>query len=169
MDLKQKITQALRNKLNAEYIRLEEEDGISGFVVSEKFKGMPSIERQELLDEVLGKTLTRAEARQVVMIAGLTREEYETAGATIRIDEIREKAGGGLEIVLQGILSDAEYVRAALKHEKGVETSNPRPLSGTRGGLVSFQAKGTEANPLTKERALRVLKKTRFVEVMSTA
>ncbi len=169
MDLKEKITIALLKDLKAEYVRLEEEDGISGFVVSAKFKDMSTLDRQGAIEKVLSKALTAEELRRVLMIAGFAREEYETVGASIRVHKIREKAGGGLEILLNGVLSDAEYVRGAFCTEKGIQTTDPRPAPGAVGVSMSFQAKGTEANPLTKERVLQILKKTRYIEVMPNA
>src|SRR2546423_15561032 len=104
MDLREKVTDALLKGLNAEYVRLEQEDGISGFVVSPKFKDMETLDRQGLIEKVLGKVLTAEEMRQVLMIAGLTREEYETVGASIRVEKVKEKAGGALEVLLHGAL-----------------------------------------------------------------
>src|SRR5256885_666594 len=111
MDLKMKIEQALSAKLDAEYIRLEVEGGISGFVVSSKFKRMTPLKRQEWLDDILHEKLTAEENRQVLMIAGLTPEEYDSVGARIRVRKVSEKAGGELEILLHGGASDAVYVR----------------------------------------------------------
>jgi hypothetical protein len=53
--------------------------------------------------------------------------------------------------------------------QKGVTTSEPKPVAGATRGLMSFRAKGTEANPLTKEKAVRVLKKDPYIEVSANA
>ena len=169
MGLKDKIMNALVKGLSAEYVRLEEDDGISGFVVSPKFKGVSSLDRQSLIEKLLSEALTSGETRQVLMIAGLTREEYETVGARIRVHKIKGKAGGALEVFVHGGLSDAEYVRGALDNEKGVTTTPSQKVTGAAGILMRFQAQGTEATPFTKERAIKVLKKDQYIEVMEDA
>jgi hypothetical protein len=170
MDLKDKIINALFQSLQPEYVRLDDDDGISGFVVSRVFKGMSTLNRQGRIDEVLqNASLTQQEQRRILMIAGLTPEEYEAVGARIRVHKVKEMAGGVLEVLLHGGLSDAEYVRGALNNQKGVRTTDPKPVSGAIGVLMSFRANGSEANPLTKEKAIRVLKKDQYIEVMSNA
>ena len=52
MDLKEKIIKALRS-LRPEFALLDDDDGISGFVVSRVFEGMPGLERQEAIGEAL--------------------------------------------------------------------------------------------------------------------
>ena len=83
MDLKQKVTEALRRALHPDRIQLEDDDGISGIVVAAQFRRMPSLERQLLIHNALrGSSLkfTKAEIRQVLAIAGLTPAEYEALG-----------------------------------------------------------------------------------------
>jgi hypothetical protein len=83
MDLKEKVTEALRQSLHPERIQLRDDDGISGFVVSAQFQRMPALERQTLIHKALNGPsvpLTRAELRQVLAIAGLTPAEYEALG-----------------------------------------------------------------------------------------
>jgi hypothetical protein len=170
MDLKDKVINALFQGLKPDYVRLDDEDGISGFVVSGIFKGMSTLDRQGKIEEVLeNASLSQDERRQVLMIAGLTPEEYEAVGARIRVHRVKEMAGGVIEILLHGGLSDAEYVRGALNNQKGVQTTDPKPVSGATEVLMSFRAKGAAANPLTKEKAIRVLKKDQYIEVMSNA
>lgn len=101
------------------------------------------------------------------MIAGVTPEEYESVGARIRVHEVNEVAGGAVEILLHGGLSDAEYVRGILNDQKGVKTAKPKQVPGAVGILTSFHAKGTEPNQLTKAMAIRVLKDDRYIEVMA--
>ncbi len=84
MDTKDKLTLALMELLKCEYLRLEDEDGISGFVVSSLFEGMSHLDRQMRIDEAIRKSpnpLTAKECRNVLMIAGLTPDEYSTVGA----------------------------------------------------------------------------------------
>ncbi|HEY7422638.1 MAG TPA: hypothetical protein VH682_00125 [Gemmataceae bacterium] len=169
MGLVKKILNALSQSLTVEQLQLVEEDGISGFVVSPRFQGMSALARQELIEEALTKgpdALTPKERRRVLMIAALTPVEYVSVGAHIHVHRIREMAGGTLEILLRGGLSDAEYVRGALNNQKGVQTTKPKQAPGAAGTFMSFQAKGTEATPLTKARAIRVLKNDPYIEVM---
>ena len=170
MDIKDKILATLFQSLQPEYMRLEEDDGISGFVVSRTFEGMSSLDRQWKIEEALKTALlTLEERRQVLMIAALTPDEYDGVGARIRVHGVREMAGGAVKILLHGGPSDAEYVRGALDKQKGVQTTAPKPVSGALGVSMSFQAKGTEKHPLTKDKAIRVLKQDRYIEIVSNA
>ncbi len=172
MEIKDKIVKALSRVLEIEYVRLDEEGRISGHVVSPTFQKLSSLARQELIDDAL-KTgpdaLTRPERRRVVMIAALTPMEYLSVGTPIRIQLVRERAGNTVEILLDGGLSDAEYVREKLNDQKGVQTTKPRlvRIPGVSGTRTAFRAKGTETSPLTKAKTLRVLKKDPYIEVMS--
>ena len=172
MGLKEKIVKALSRSFADAYVRLEEDDGISGFVVSPKFADMSTIDRQALIEQALGNApdgLTASEQRQVLMIAGLTPQEFDSVGPRIRVHRIREMVGGTVEIVLHGRLADAEYVRGTLKNQKDVETTKPKESPGGIGVLMYFRAKGTVANPLTKAKAIRVLKADPYIEVMPKA
>ncbi len=86
MDLKDKILEALSRALKPEYSRLDDDDGISGIVVSRAFEGMSTLDRQ-----------------------------------------------------------------------------------GRIGVFMSFRAKGSKQNPLTKEKALQILKKDQYIQVMADA
>ncbi len=170
MDFKDKVIKALSQALKPEFVRLDDDEGISGFVVARSFEGMTTVDRQGKIEDVLQSApLAQEERRRIVMIAGLTPEEYEAVGARIRVHRVRELAGGTVEIVLHGGLSDAEYVRLAIQKQNGVRTTNPQPVSGAIGVLISFRAKGSEANPLTKDKAIRILKKDQYIEVMTNA
>jgi len=170
MDLKDKILTALVEPLQPEYMRLEDDDGISGFVVSRVFKGMDSLDRQTRIEEILQNTpLTREERRRILMIAGLTPQEYDAVGVRIRVHRVRELADGGVEIVLHGGLSDAEYVRGVIGSQKGVQTTDPKPVSGAIGVLRSFEAKRAGANAFTRSKAIQALKKDQYIEVMANA
>jgi hypothetical protein len=83
VDLKKKITEALRRTLQPDHIILEDDDGISGFVVSAQFQQVPSLERQKIIHDALHDStvkFTKAELRQVLAIAALTPVEYEALG-----------------------------------------------------------------------------------------
>jgi hypothetical protein len=172
MGVKEKIIKALLRPLNAEYIRLEDDDGISGFVVSPRFVGMAPLDRQSLIEKILSKAstlLTTKERRQILMVAGVTPVEYLSVGVPVRISQVKEVAGGALEILLHGGYPDAEYVQEALKNHKGVETTEPKQIAGASDVLMSFEAQGAKTNPLTKEKALRILKKEPYIEVAANA
>jgi hypothetical protein len=172
MDIKDKIIAALMDELKGHYVRLEDDDGITGYVVSPQFHGMSTLDRQGLIEKALSKSrnpLSAQEQRQVLMIAGVTPEEYESVGARIRVHKVNEIGAGTLEILLHGGQSDAEYVRGKLSNQKGVQTTEPKQVREAGGVLMSFRAKGTEANPLTKVRAIKFLKRDRYIEVMANA
>ncbi len=169
MDLEDKILTALR-ALEPEYMRLEDDDGISGFIVTRAFAGMSSWDRQGKIDEALeAAALTREEKRRVLMIAGLTPTEYSSVGARIRVHRVKEMAGGAVDVLLHGGPPDAAYVRGALNNQKGVKTTAPKPASNMVGTFMHFRAKGTDTAPLTKDRAIHVLKGDRYIEVMPDA
>jgi acid stress-induced BolA-like protein IbaG/YrbA len=80
VDLREKVTRALREHLNPDHIQLEDDDGVSGVVVSAQFRGVSPFDRQMLIDKALrsaSEKLTRAELRRVLAIAALTPAEYE--------------------------------------------------------------------------------------------
>ena len=170
MEIKDKIVNALFQTLKPEYVRLEDDDGISGFVVSHQFEGLSALDRQEKIKGTLQNVpLSQEDRRRVFMIAALTPVEYEAVGARIRVHRVRDVAGGKIEVVVHGGHSDAEYVRGALNNQKGVQTDEPKRVSGALGVLMAFRAKGTPANPLTKEKAIQVLRKDRYIEIMPNA
>jgi acid stress-induced BolA-like protein IbaG/YrbA len=81
VDLKEKIEAALKGAVAAARIRLEDDDGISGFVVSSDFRGMSALDRQTLIDKALRNSavkLTKTELRRILATAALTPAEYET-------------------------------------------------------------------------------------------
>jgi len=172
VELKDKIIIALQNPLGAEYIRLDDDDGVSGFVVSSQFEKMSTLDRQKLIDDTLrnaANPLSEEEQRQILMVAALTPLEYESVGAQIRVHRIRELDDGSLEVLLRGGHSDALYVRGALNNQKNVTTTEPEQSPGAIGILMTFRAKGTDANPLTKAKAIGALEADQYIEVMQNA
>lgn len=172
MEICDKLLSALSRAMPVEYARLDDDDGVSGFVVSPAFDGLSTWDRQKLIEEALAKAnppLARAEQRHVLIIAGLTPAEYDEVGARIMVRKIRELAAGTVEVQVQGGPSDAEYVRGALTNEKGVKADEPKQLRGAAGMLMCFRARGTDTAPLTKAKALRLLKRDRYVAIMPGA
>lgn len=83
MDLKKKVETALRRYLHAEVVHLEDDDGISGYVVSPQFQKMPSLDRQMVIHSALRGSsvrLSKSELQQILAIAALTPAEYEALG-----------------------------------------------------------------------------------------
>lgn len=169
MAVAEKVEKALTRSLKAEYVQLNDEDGISGFVVSRDFVGMAPLDRQALIDGVLDKTsppLSRDERRHILMIAGLTPEEYDAASPTIRVHRIQKIATGELQIMLRGSMKDAELVRAVLLDACDISASKPEQSPGAP-FLMTFRAKKKGiAAPLTREDAIRALKKSPHIELL---
>ena len=87
MDLKQKVTEALHRRFEPEVIELDEEGGISGFVVSPSFRGKTALDRQTEIHEALhgpSGPLTAAEGRRILAIAALTPAEYAATGKGVK-------------------------------------------------------------------------------------
>jgi hypothetical protein len=172
MGVKEKVMQVVMSAFRDAYVRLDDDDGISGFVVSPEFKGVSSLDRQRLIDKALGAApvpLGPEERRRVLMIAGLSPVEFESVGPRVRVHKVRKLAGGKVEVVLHGRLPDAEYVRGVFNNRKGVETTDPSDSPGAVGVLLRFEAKGPDADPLTKGKAVRLLKADPYIEVMPNA
>lgn len=172
MDIRDKIITALREFMEVDYVRLEDDDGISGFVVSPQFQRMAMLDRQGLIDHALSNAsipLNPKEKRRVLMIAGLTPLEYESVGARIRIQRVKELPKGEIEIILHGGYSDADYVRRAFINQNGVQTTEPKPVADAVGILMSFRVQGTGATPMTKAKAIRILKSDRYIQLLPTA
>jgi hypothetical protein len=77
--LKEKVEEALRRHLQLDLVKLVDDEGISGFVVSEKFQGMRAIDRQTLIHKALrdpAVKFTKAERRRILGIAAATPVEY---------------------------------------------------------------------------------------------
>lgn len=164
MGVKEKALNVLSEVFRPTNIRLEDDDGITGYVVSSRFEGMSALDRQTEIDEALSRSLTGVEKRHVLAIAGLTPAEFFAVGPRTRIHRVRQLPGGSVEILLRGGHSDSEYVRGALKN-KGVKTTTPTQDQGVP-GFMKFRA-GTKANPLTKDSVLQLLKQDQYIEVMA--
>jgi len=81
VDLNEKVESVLKGTVSASHIRLEYDDGISGFVVSPDFRGMSPIDRQTLIDNAFRHSVfkfTKPELRRILAIAALTPARYET-------------------------------------------------------------------------------------------
>jgi acid stress-induced BolA-like protein IbaG/YrbA len=85
VDLKEKVAIALKEAIEGARLRLEDDDGISGFVVSSEFRGMSALDRQTLIDKALRNSsvkFSKQERRNMLAIAALTPAEFETVDPT---------------------------------------------------------------------------------------
>lgn len=62
-------------------IRLDDHDGIIGVVTSERFRDLSSMDRQNLIEEVLQTGLSKEEQRRVLIIVTVTPEEEQVHSA----------------------------------------------------------------------------------------
>lgn len=75
-----------------------------------------------------------------------------------------ELADGASEIIIHGGLVDAGYVAGALKASKGIDVSDPILGQGVS-ECVYIIARGTSANPLTRDGSLRMLRGDEQIDV----
>jgi acid stress-induced BolA-like protein IbaG/YrbA len=84
MDLRQKVTAALKSALPVLAIQLEDDaDGLHGYVVSDEFQGVSSLERQTRIGKALRNDrakIPRAELDRIIIIAALSPVEYRAMG-----------------------------------------------------------------------------------------
>jgi acid stress-induced BolA-like protein IbaG/YrbA len=79
MDLRQKVERALQAAFDPDEMRLEEDEGLSGYVISQRFRGMEAIDRQRIIYDALHEPsvgLGPDEMRDILAIAALTPEEF---------------------------------------------------------------------------------------------
>ncbi len=56
-------------------VSLRDDDGIIGVVTSKRFRRMDTMQRQDLIHDILASRLTAEERRKVVLIVAVTPEE----------------------------------------------------------------------------------------------
>ena len=81
MDLKEKVAVALKEAIEGARLRLEDDDGISGYVVSSEFRGMSALDRQTLIDKALRHSsvkFSKQDRRNILASAALTPAEFES-------------------------------------------------------------------------------------------
>jgi len=79
VDLQKRIERVLQAAFDPEEIRLEQDDGISGYVISRRFRGMEAVDRQGMIYDALhdpSVDLQPEDMRQILAIAALTPEEF---------------------------------------------------------------------------------------------
>ena len=84
MDLQEKVTSILQEAFQPEQLVLEDDDGITGYLISTRFSGMDSIDRQGLIYDALRAkeaNLSKAELRRILAISPVTPEEYAVHSA----------------------------------------------------------------------------------------
>jgi acid stress-induced BolA-like protein IbaG/YrbA len=81
VDLKEKVAVALKEAIEGARLRLEDDDGISGFVVSAEFRGMSALDRQALIAKARRNStvkFSKQDRRNILAIAALTQAEFES-------------------------------------------------------------------------------------------
>ena len=78
--LKTTLVRKLKRTLSRNFpppatVKLEDHDGIIGVITSTTFAGMETIDRQNLIGEIIDKHLNSTERRQVQVIVGVTPDE----------------------------------------------------------------------------------------------
>ena len=79
MDLCKKVKRALKTAFYADVVELENDDGISGFVVSAMFDDRDMLDRQAMIESALtvpSAKLTPDERRSVMFIAAFAPAEH---------------------------------------------------------------------------------------------
>jgi hypothetical protein len=61
-------------------VDLREDDGVIGVVTSKRFRRMDTMQRQDLIHDILATYLTGEERRDVLLIVGVTPEEEVANG-----------------------------------------------------------------------------------------
>jgi acid stress-induced BolA-like protein IbaG/YrbA len=168
VDLVTKIASILKPALALERIYLDvEDDAITGYVVSKRFQGMSSLDRQKLLVKELKSApapLTPEELRQILMIAALTPIEFDSVGAKIKIQRITESDDGDLVIVLKGNHQDGEFIQELLEKDANLVSAEIQDVPDAP-FLTKVVAHGTKDAPLTQKRAVALLASD-FVSLM---
>lgn len=83
MDLVKKVRTALNRSFKPAVLVIEDDDGVIGVVVSDRFRQVESIDRQTLIQDALRKAptpITLDEMRRVLAITPMTPEEYVAYG-----------------------------------------------------------------------------------------
>jgi stress-induced morphogen len=77
-ELKSKIERILRAAFPEQQslVDIQDDDGIIGMLVSPKFEGLEAIDRQNMIWDVLDRSLEAAEKRQIQIIVTATPEEH---------------------------------------------------------------------------------------------
>jgi stress-induced morphogen len=112
MELKEKVEKALRSRFQVERLKLEDDDGISGFVVSPDFKGISRLDRHNRIARALrdpSAKLTRREQRRVLIIAPLTPAEFVLFGPD-EDDEGDSHADGEASECLADLIPKVEHL-----------------------------------------------------------
>lgn len=91
MDVGKKVKTALSRAFKPVDLDIEDDDGIIGVVVSDRFRKVESIDRQTLVQHALRESLTAEEMRHVLVIAPMTPEEY------VALDPARKSLGRYVE------------------------------------------------------------------------
>jgi acid stress-induced BolA-like protein IbaG/YrbA len=76
MALTRKLKRILEEQFpHPDKVDLREDDGIIGVVTSKRFRRMDTMQRQDLVHDILASHLTEEERRHILLIVGVTPEE----------------------------------------------------------------------------------------------
>jgi stress-induced morphogen len=76
MALARKLKKILKENFSSpDKVNLRDDDGIIGVVTSKRFRRMDTMQRQDLIHDILATNLSGEERRQVLVIVGVTPEE----------------------------------------------------------------------------------------------
>jgi acid stress-induced BolA-like protein IbaG/YrbA len=67
-------------------VRVEDDDGLIGTVVSARFRGLDAVDRQKMVWDALDEHLTPEERRRVVIVLTLTPLEEKATSANSRLN-----------------------------------------------------------------------------------
>jgi stress-induced morphogen len=136
MDLKEKVEKALRSHFQVEHIKLVDDDGIAGFVVSPDFRGVTRPDRRSRIARALrdpSMKLSRREQRRVLIIAPFTPVEYDLFGLD-GDEEVDSQADNGAGESFADLIPKVE--RALRSHLK-VDHLRLEDEDGIYGSVVS--------------------------------
>ncbi len=83
MEVRQKVERALKQYFSPTLVDVEDDEGIIGIVVAERFRRMQPMDRQVEIRSALRRPeahLSKNDLRQVLIIVPLTPEEYVAYG-----------------------------------------------------------------------------------------
>jgi stress-induced morphogen len=145
MDLKEKVEKALRSHFRVEHIKLVDDNGISGFVVSPDFLGVDRPERRTRVARALrdpSMKLTRREQHRVLVIAPFTPVEYDLYGLDGE-DEVDSRDDSETSEGLAALIPKVEHL---LRSRFRVYVLHLKPGDGIYGFVVSPDFEGLSSH-----------------------
>jgi hypothetical protein len=164
MDLREKTLEALNQAVPIDYAWLDDDEGVSGLVVSDAFDGMSMLDRQLLIERALRESgaLSPEENRQILMIAGLSPAEYDVVRPATTV-EIK-KGTKGWSVLVHGGAREARSVQMALR-EAGFMVRPARRLIEPAAAVMELRVERTPRvrEGMTLPEALRSIPRVELV------